>query len=265
MISQVLVNGLLQGGILALVGLGFSLVWGILNIINLAHAAFIMLGAYLTLLPVGPARDRPVPDPADQHGGAVRLGYVLQSYVINLVMRAPLLVTFVLTFGFETFFVNLARALLHRRQRGGQPDLYAAALVMGGTIINWMKLGAFVVALLLTGGLYLFMRYTRTGNAIRAVGMDADAARLMGINIGRHLRPHLRASARRWRARRARCSPCGTASRRTRSASTTSAPSPSWCWAGSAASPARCSAAWSSACSTRSSPSSSWPASNWAR
>ena len=48
MASQVLVNGLLLGGMLGLIGLGFSMVWGILNIVNLAHAAFIMLGAYLT-------------------------------------------------------------------------------------------------------------------------------------------------------------------------------------------------------------------------
>ena len=48
MASQVLVNGLLLGGMLGLIGLGFSLVWGILNIVNLAHSAFIMLGAYLT-------------------------------------------------------------------------------------------------------------------------------------------------------------------------------------------------------------------------
>ena len=48
MASQILVNGLLLGGMLGLIGLGFSLVWGILNIVNLAHAAFIMMGAYLT-------------------------------------------------------------------------------------------------------------------------------------------------------------------------------------------------------------------------
>jgi branched-chain amino acid transport system permease protein len=183
MISQVLVNGLLLGGMLGLVGLGFSLVWGILNIVNLAHAAFIMFGAYLTFylfdrLGIDPFLTLPLSMIA-----LFALGWVLQRYVINLVIRAPLLVTFVLTFGFETFFVSLGRLFFTGDQRGVSPSYNAAALVLGGTIINWMKLAAFAVALLLTGALYLFMRYTRTGMAIRAVGMDSQAARLMGINV----------------------------------------------------------------------------------
>jgi branched-chain amino acid transport system permease protein len=183
MISQVLVNGLLLGGMLGLVGLGFSLVWGILNIVNLAHAAFIMFGAYLTFylfdrLGIDPFLTLPLSMIA-----LFALGWVLQRYVINLVIRAPLLVTFVLTFGFETFFVSLGRLFFTGDQRGVNPSYSAAALVVGDTIINWMKLAAFAVALLLTGGLYLFMRYTRTGMAIRAVGMDSQAARLMGINV----------------------------------------------------------------------------------
>src|SRR6476661_905690 len=158
MASQVLVNGLLLGGMLGLVGLGFSLVWGILNIVNLAHAAFIMFGAYLTYylfdrLGIDPFLTLPVSMIA-----LFALGWVLQRYVINLVIRAPLLVTFVLTFGFETFFVSLGRLFFTGDQRGVNPSYSAAALVVGDTIINWMKLAAFVVALLLTGGIYLFMR-----------------------------------------------------------------------------------------------------------
>jgi branched-chain amino acid transport system permease protein len=183
MIAQVLVNGLLLGGMLGLIGLGFSMVWGILNIVNLAHAAFIMMGAYLTFyffnqLGVDPFLTLPISMLA-----LFVLGFVLQKYIINLVIRAPLLVTFVLTFGFETFFVSLARVFFTGDQRAVSPTYNAAALVIGDTIINWMKLGALAIALLLTGGLFLFMRYTRTGNAIRAVGMDADAARLMGVNV----------------------------------------------------------------------------------
>ena len=185
MAAQVLVNGLLLGGLLALVGLGFSLVWGILNIVNLAHAAFIMFGAYITFflfnqLQIDPFLSLPI-----SIGALFLVGFVLQNYVINLVMRAPLLVTFVLTFGFQTFFTSLARLLFTGDQRSVGPAYNAAALTIGDTIINWMKLGGFVVALLVTAALFLFMRYTRTGNAIRAVGLDADAARLMGVNVPR--------------------------------------------------------------------------------
>src|SRR6476661_2418870 len=160
MASQVLVNGLLLGGMLGLVGLGFSLVWGILNIVNLAHAAFIMFGAYLTYylfdgLGIDPFLTLPV-----SMFALFALGFVLQKYVINLVIRAPLLVTFVLTFGFETFFVSLGRVFFTADQRAVSPTYNAAALVIGDTVVNWMKLAAFGIALGLTGALYLFMRYT---------------------------------------------------------------------------------------------------------
>src|SRR5437868_14953619 len=108
---QHLLNGLLQGCILALVGLGFSLVWGILNIINLAHAAFIMLGAYLTWFIV---RALPIDALAAIPIVALimfGLGYALQRWLLNLVMRAPLLTTFLLTYGLETLIVNLGQRL----------------------------------------------------------------------------------------------------------------------------------------------------------
>jgi branched-chain amino acid transport system permease protein len=185
MSTQVLVNGLLLGGLLGLVGLGFSLVWGILNIVNLAHAAFIMLAAYITYylfsnLHMDPFLTLPISLLV-----LFIFGFLLQKYVINMVVRAPLLVTFVLTFGIQTLLVSVARVVFTVNQRGVNPSYSAAALTIGDTIINWMKLASFGVALLLTGGLYVFVTYTRTGNAIRAVGMDADAARLMGVNVAR--------------------------------------------------------------------------------
>ena len=100
---QHILNGLLQGCILALVGLGFSLVWGILNIINLAHAAFIMLGRVPDLLPVVRRRHRPVRQPAADDGRrSSRPATCSRRYVINLVMGASVLTTFLLTFGFES-------------------------------------------------------------------------------------------------------------------------------------------------------------------
>src|SRR5947209_16917901 len=105
---QQIVNGILIGGVYVLVALGFSIVWGILNIINLAHGVFIMLSAFITyfiwkatgldpflLLPVAAAI-------------LFVVGYATQAGVINFVMRAPLLVTLLLTFGIEIFVSNLA-------------------------------------------------------------------------------------------------------------------------------------------------------------
>jgi branched-chain amino acid transport system permease protein len=183
MSAQVLINGLLLGGLLGLVGLGFSMVWGILNMVNLAHGAFIMLAAYLTFYLFNAFRVDPFLTLPITMAALFVFGFLLQKYVINMVMRAPLLVTFVLTFGFQTFLVSLSRVLFTGDQRAVGPAYNAASLTIGDMIINWMKLGGFAIALLLTVALYLFVRYTRTGNAVRAVGMDPDAARLMGVNV----------------------------------------------------------------------------------
>src|SRR3954465_10478228 len=105
MASQVLVNGLLLGGMLGLIGLGFSLVWGILNVINLAHAAFIMLGAYLTWTIATQTGIDPMLTLPLVMAIIFCLGYAIQRGLMNYVMRAPLLATFLLTFGLETLIV----------------------------------------------------------------------------------------------------------------------------------------------------------------
>ncbi len=112
-------------------------------------------------------------------------GYLLQRYVINLVMGAPILTTFLLTFGFESLLVNLALRLFSADTRQSKPFYANASLSIGPLYLPYTQLGAVIVALLLTYLLYLFLDRTRTGSSIRAVGQDRVAARLMGIDIGR--------------------------------------------------------------------------------
>src|ERR1700737_879795 len=93
---QIAVNALLLSGILALVALGFSLVWGIMNIVNLSHGAFIVVGAYLTfwmheLWRIDPFLSIPISMLV-----LFGLGYVVQMRLINQIIRAPLLATFLL-------------------------------------------------------------------------------------------------------------------------------------------------------------------------
>src|SRR5919198_5723703 len=182
---QHILNGLLQGCILALVGLGFSLVWGILNIINLAHAAFIMLAAYLTYFLWAAAGVDPFITLPITMAVLFASGYLLQRYVINLVMGASVLTTFLLTFGFESLLVNLALRFFSADTRQSRPPYANASFTIGDLYVPYTQLGAMVVVLLITYLLYLFLDHTRTGSAIRAVGQDRVAARLMGIDIGR--------------------------------------------------------------------------------
>jgi branched-chain amino acid transport system permease protein len=196
LIAQYTVNGLLVGAVFALVGLGFSMVWGILNVINLSHAAFIMLGAYLswTLVqhtPIDPLLTIPI-----VMAILFAVGYAMQRGLLNLVMRAPLLSTFLLTFGLETLIVNLGQRIWSADTKGievaysGKGIIFTAGGISFGrpgaeesVIVPFVALIACTIGLVLVGAVYWLMERTRTGNAIRATAQDQDAARLMGIDI----------------------------------------------------------------------------------
>ena len=184
--TQQIILGLLLGGIYVAVALGFSLVWGILNIVNLAHGALVIVGAYITWLlfdrlHVDPFLSLPV--------GALALfvlGYALQRGVINRVIRAPLLFTFLLTFGINLVIVSLVLLIFTADFRSVTPTYSGNGLHLGGVTIPYIRLGGLAVALLLAGILWAILNRTRIGAAILAVGADRDAAQLVGIDL-RHI------------------------------------------------------------------------------
>jgi branched-chain amino acid transport system permease protein len=182
-LTQGVVNALLLSGTLALVAIGFSIVWGILNIINLAHGAFLMVGAYttywlFTLYGIDPFLSLPI-----SMGLMFVVGYLVQRYLINMVIRAPLLVTFLLTFALEIIIINLATNFWKGDLRSVTPAYAGMGFTLGNVQIPYVRLAAFAISLILTGLLHVFMAYTKTGNAIRATGMDIDAAQLQGVRI----------------------------------------------------------------------------------
>jgi branched-chain amino acid transport system permease protein len=115
---QDLVNGLLAGGIFAVVALGFSLVWGIMNIINLAHGALIMLGAYVSYVLFSTFNVDPFLSIPIAFAVLFAFGYCVQRFVINFVVRAPILTTFLLTFGLSLLIVNVALLVFHGDIKG---------------------------------------------------------------------------------------------------------------------------------------------------
>ena len=181
--GQVLVNWLLLGSLYAAVALGFSLVWGIMNIVNLAHGAFIIVGAYTafwmyTQLHIDPYLGIPL-----TMAVLFVIGWIVQYVAINRVIRAPLLVTFLLTFGLNLLVADLVQQFFSSDLRSINTAYAGNGLDIGSTHIAFDGLIAAVIAVLLTAALSYFLTRTRTGNAILATGMDRDAARLMGISI----------------------------------------------------------------------------------
>ena len=180
---QVLVNGLALGGLYACIAAGFSLIWGVLNIINILHGSLIVLGGYLAFFAhqyfgINPFLFAPI-------AGAITFvfGYALQRTMINPVMGRPVLITLVLTFGLNLFLDNamLAAFSADYRKVNLQPPL--GIIELGNIIVPIDRIYATAVGLALVGGLWLLLRFTQLGRAIVAVRMDRDAAALMGIDV----------------------------------------------------------------------------------
>jgi len=183
---QQLVLGLLLGGVYVSVALGFSLVWGILNIVNLAHGAFVIIGAYVTWvlfsrLGVDPFLSLPVDAVV-----LFALGYGLQRGLINRVIRAPLLFTFLLTFGINLVIVSLLLLIFSADFRSVTPTYSGSGLTLGAITIPYIGLARLGIAILLALLLWLLLNRTRVGAGIQAVGADRDAAQLVGIDL-RHV------------------------------------------------------------------------------
>lgn len=181
--TQQIILGLLLGGIYVAVALGFSLVWGILNIVNLAHGALIMVGAYITWwlfarLHVDPFLSLPVDALA-----LFVIGYLLQRGVINRIIRAPLLFTFLLTYGLNLIIVSLLLVIFTSDFRAVTPSYSGSGLHLGNVTIPYIRLAGLVVALLMAGIMWLILNRTRIGAGILAIGADRDAAQLVGIDL----------------------------------------------------------------------------------
>jgi len=179
---QATIYGLLQGGLLALVAVGFSLVWGVMNVVNLAHGAFVITGAYVAweinrAVGLDPFLAM-IPTAVVMFG----LGYVIQRGLVNLVVNAPIFITLLLTFGLNLLLVN-AMILRYKANYQSIPTSYATqSLVLPGDVrVPYGRLAAAVIAVALTLALAWAVRRTRLGLSILATGMDRGAARLMGI------------------------------------------------------------------------------------
>lgn len=181
--AQLVILGLLAGGVYVAVGVGFGLVWGVLNIVNLSHGALVIVGAYLTWLlftsfGLDPFLTLPIV--------AILLfafGYALQRGVINRIIRAPLLFTFLLTFGVNLILVNILLFFFKSDFRSVTTSYLGQGLELGAVVIPYTRLASLGVALLLAAILAFILNRTRTGLSIQAIAADRDAAQLVGIDL----------------------------------------------------------------------------------
>jgi branched-chain amino acid transport system permease protein len=184
MLGQYIINGLLIGGLYACLAVGFSLVWGVLNVINMLHGSMVVLGAYFCLYGV------------QQLGLPLYVvapvtccilfvfGYLVQRGFLNRVIAQPILITLTLTFGLDLIVNNLILHVFSATPRSLITDF--GMLDLFGIRVPVVRVAGMLVAGVLTLLLYWLLRHSKTGRAIIAVRMDRHAAALMGIRI-----PHI--------------------------------------------------------------------------
>ena len=179
-LAEAAVNGLLLGGVLALLALGLNLIFGVIDIVWIAYVDLVMMCMYAVYFLVQ-VYGWPI-----WLGGlaSVALGALL-GIGVHLLIISPILgsapVNQLLATGGLLFFLQSFATFLwttdHRSVRLALPTIE-----LGGMFLSFARLIAFAVALLVTLGLYLFLRHTYVGTAIRAVSQDRDAMALMGAN-----------------------------------------------------------------------------------
>lgn len=181
--AQILANGLVLGALYACIAVGFSLVWGVLNVINMLHGSFIVLGGYLTFFAWAHWKVPPVVMLPIAALVMFALGYVVQRTLINRVVTRPVLTTLTLTFGLDMIMYNVMNIAFTATPRRVTLDLGRVEVL--GVVMPVDRLAAMALALALTGMLFWLLRSSRIGRAIVAVRMDRDAAALMGIPVDR--------------------------------------------------------------------------------
>jgi len=184
-VAQAVVNGLLIGGIYALVSIGVTLIFGVVKIVNFAQGEFVMIGMYIsyflaTRFGVDPLVSLVVSMPT-----LFLVGVLLQQFLIRRVLALGDMPQIFLTFALSLLLVNGALLLFTANYRTVQIPYTETAIHLGAIYIAVAKLIAFVVAMLLSGALWLFLHATDLGKAMRAAAQNRDVAMLMGINPDR--------------------------------------------------------------------------------
>ncbi|MCR4347635.1 MAG: branched-chain amino acid ABC transporter permease [Sulfuricaulis sp.] len=178
---QLLINGLLAGALYALLAGGLNLIFGVMRVINIAHAEFMLIGAFgayvlfnvfglhplLSLLIIVPA--------------IFVVGYYFQRVLIERVVGRPMLTSLLATYGVSIILINVG-LLIFSADFKSVPVLQGSFLV-GELAISKPRTVAGLVSLILSVGVYLFLERTRLGKAVRAVSEHAQVAQICGIDV----------------------------------------------------------------------------------
>ncbi|MDY7075487.1 MAG: branched-chain amino acid ABC transporter permease [Chloroflexota bacterium] len=174
-----LADGLLLGFVYGIAAMGLSLIWGVMDVINLSHGSIIalgMMGVYLAFNDLGMNPYMALPLVA---AAGLLLGGLIYGVAVHRVRDAPHLSTLLATFSIDMIVVGIGTAIFTTSPRN--VDFSLGSVSLGPVTLPWTRVAAALAAILVTGLLYLFLYRTRPGKSIRAVANNRAAAELMGI------------------------------------------------------------------------------------
>lgn len=187
---QQIVNGFVQGSVYAMVALGYTMVYGILGLINFAHGEVVMIGAMVALSVIQSLIDSGLPPLLILLISLIisvvicmALGYSIERITYRPLRNAPRLAPLITAIGVSIVLQNLAMMFWGREYHAFPSLLPNNAHMLSGAIITEVQILIVLIALGMMGGLLLLMHRTRLGRAMRAVAENPSAAILMGVNI----------------------------------------------------------------------------------
>ncbi len=194
MFLQQLINGLTVGSVYALIALGYTMVYGVLGLINFAHGEIYMIGAYLGVIFFGiftamglTAKSLPLSIVltfilAIVYSSAY--GYTVEKLAYRPLRHAPRLSPLITALGMSIFLQNYVMLSQGARDKVF-PAVLSGGVNMGSVTVSYLQMFIMLISLILMVVLHLFINRTRLGTAMRATAQDKKMASLLGINVDR--------------------------------------------------------------------------------
>jgi branched-chain amino acid transport system permease protein len=184
-LAQAVINGLLIGGIYALVSIGVTLIFGVVKIVNFAQGEFVMIGMYISFFLASSFEIDPLLSLLISMPALFVVGVLVQHFLIRRVLVLGDMPQIFLTFALSLLLMNVALLLFTANYRTVQTAYSELSFHIGPLYFAVAKLIAFAIAMLLSAVLYLFLHGTDIGKAMRAAAQNREVAMLMGINPDR--------------------------------------------------------------------------------
>ncbi|HEX2129857.1 MAG TPA: branched-chain amino acid ABC transporter permease [Solirubrobacterales bacterium] len=186
-VLQITIFGVLLGGVYALMATGLTMLYGVMRVINLAHAAFMIVGAYIAFVlfrdfGIDPLLSMLVTGPA-----LFLVGVLLYQLLFKRIVDSPRFteMTVLLSFGLALAVEGILGAIFSNIYHSTDPGYATGTIDVGSVFIPTGQLYGFLASLVLLAALWLFLYYTKTGYAIRATMQDRSAAQIVGVNVDR--------------------------------------------------------------------------------